>query len=260
MTQSEKTKEPEPLPTSLAELVRDFPDWEKAPQVAVECPECGTKHRHNKLLASVFPNTTCDTCSQDYRRRKRESEKAQPVTIDPASVIPRIYLDTDPNRLPYAQRYAVENWNKQKGNGLWLVGDTRTGKTRSLCLLLKKLMEGGEQVRCFFHGAFGDDLLEVMRSERSYKKWKREIATVPILAVDDLFAHKMTERNEAALFELLDERIAYERPTFVTTQVTKKDAAKSFQSKTRHLAFFARVKEFFDVIRFNEKQFVLSNT
>jgi len=258
MTQSEQpgTKASESLPSSLLELVTDFPDWEKGPEVKVECPECGTSHQHNKYLAAVYKETVCDDCASVYAvDRAKEVEFKIPNKAE--EHIPKLYLDTDPNRLPYAQRYAVENWSKAKGRGLWLVGDTRTGKTRTLCLLLKKLIDEGESVRVFFHGAFGDDLMEVMRSERSYKKWKREIATAPILAIDDLFANKLTERAESSLFEILDERIAYDRPTFVTTQVAKQDAAKVFHSKTRHLAFFARIKEFFDVHKFNQKQDVL---
>ena len=243
MIQSEETetKASDALPTSLKQLVTDFPDWEQGPNVKVVCPECGTKHLHNKFLAAIYPATVCDDCAAVYDQDQRKKVNVK-IPIKADEVIPKLYLDTDPDRLPYAQRYAVENWSKAKGRGLWLVGDTRTGKTRTLCLLLKKLIEAGESVRVFFHGAFGDDLMEVMRSERSYKKWKREIATAPILAIDDLFANKLTERAESSLFEILDERIAYDRPTFVTTQVAKQDAAKVFHSKTRHLAFFARIK------------------
>ena len=58
----------------------------------------------------------------------------------------------------------------------------------------------------------------------------------------------MTERVEASIFEILDERIAYYRPTLVTTQLTKTDAKKRFQSLKRWEAFFARIKEFFVIV------------
>ena len=139
-----------------------------------------------------------------------------------------------------------------KGLGLWIVGDTRTGKTRTLCLLIEQLQEQGKEVQAFFHGAFYDDLLEVLRSERSFKAWKRKICRVPVLALDDLFSNKMTERSEAALFEILDERVSNYRPTLVTTQVTAKDAKARFHSKKRCEGFFARVTEFFKVIPFKK--------
>jgi DNA replication protein DnaC len=118
--------------------------------------------------------------------------------------------------------------------------------------LLEKLLEQGHEVMAFFHGAFYDDLLEVLRSERSFKAWKRKISRVPVLVLDDLFSNKQTERSESALFEIMDERVCNYKPTLVTTQVTGKDARSRFHSQKRGEAFFARVREFFKVIPFTK--------
>ena len=91
--------------------------------------------------------------------------------------------------------------------------------------------------------------MEVIRSERAFRKWKAEIVKADILVIDDLFSEKLTERGEASLFEIIDARICFHKPTLLTTQVTKKDARPRFHSPARYEAFFSRIVEFFQVIR-----------
>ena len=254
MTETMQTQQiSEALPTCLADLVTF--DWEAGKDVEVTCPECKAKFLHNEHLARVFPNTHCDDCCESVMARRVQEDMADRLDFSEKvqATIPQLFHDTDLERLPYPQRQQVLSWdNKPKGMGLWIAGDTRTGKTRTLCLLLEQLMEEGQEVEAFFHGAFNDDLLEVLRSERSFKAWKRKICRVPVLALDDLFSSKMTERSETALFEILDDRVSNYRPTLVTTQVTGKDARSRFHSTKRGEAFFARVREFFKVIPFTK--------
>ena len=225
----------------------------KAPIVDRECPHCGKIEKWNAIEAAAFSACACEECIEEYENRGRSSKKVEQIRDKLEETIPPLYLETDPERLPYKQRQEVMSWtipeNRTKTKGLWIVGDTRTSKTRTMCLLLGKLIKQGKSVRAFFHGAFGDQLIEVIRSEKSFRAWKREITRVDVLVIDDLFSFKMTERVEASIFEILDERIAWHRPTIVTTQLTKKDAQSRFQSMKRWEAFFARIKEFFVVVR-----------
>jgi DNA replication protein DnaC len=241
------------LPTTFVDLL-EF-DWEAGKDVKVTCPECHGTFMHNEHLAAVFPGTHCDDCCESVMAKKAQEEltvtHTQALVEKVQQIIPPLYQETDPEKLPYAPRQEVMAWeDRRNAKGLWMVGDTRTGKTRTLCLLLERLLKEGKEVRAFFHGGFTDDLLEVLRSERSFKAWKRKVTKTPIMAIDDLFSNKMTERSEAALFEILDERIAWQRPTFVTTQVTAKDALSRFHSTKRCEGFFSRVKEFFQIIPF----------
>lgn len=221
----------------------EFEEW--------TCPKCGKKEMQNPIWFGIMPEQICEPCIEKEKRKERIPDE---VTIKiKESIIPPLYRSTDLSRLPYAEARKVLDWKPTKsGKGLWIVGNTRTGKTRSLCLLIEQLIERGSQVRAFFHGNFNDELVEVIRSEKSFRKWKREITSAPILAIDDLFASKLTERVEASLFDILDERISWNRPTIVTTQVTKNEATHRFHSPQRHQAFFARIKEFFEVVPFVE--------
>ena len=239
---------------NFLDMVNDEKEtWKTAPMIDWSCPNSAKKEMSNAVLVAVVPNAVCEECLARYEKGDQEHskiKKALQEKIDES--IPPIYQATDPERLPWKQVQEVLAWSvpreKFKTKGLWIVGDTRTGKTRTLCLLLKDLIGAGRQVRTFFHGSFGDELLEVIRSERSFRAWKKEITQADYLVIDDLFSFKMTERVEASIFEILDERIAHYRPTLVTTQLTKNDAQSRFASLKRWEAFFARIKEFFVIV------------
>ena len=227
------------------------------------CAHCGTMIGFNTVLRARGGGATltCGDCMAQYHRNgSLDKECLETVKVETAAdtvrkIIPALYLSTDPNRLPYKERQLVLAWEaKEKAKGLWLYGETRRGKTRCICLLVERLIKEGRKVRAFFHGSFGDELVEVMRSEKSFRAWKYGITRVDVLVIDDLFAFKMTERVEAAIFEIIDERLSYYRPTFVTTQITKEGAMSRFSSKQRHAAFFARIKEFFTIIPFKRDE------
>ena len=218
------------------------------------CKVCGKLIPYNSALREIWgKGLVCDPC---FASRDRVT-KTEPINIvtpqaEIERLIPPLYRDTDPERLPYAERQAVLQWTPGRGRGLWIVGQTRRGKTRTMSLLLQKMIRDGKKVRAFFHGSFGVDLVEVLRSEKSFRAWKWEITRADVLAIDDLFADKITERIETAIFEIFDERISFNRPTIVTTQVTKNIAKDRFHSEPRCDAFFARITEFFQVVHFTK--------
>ena len=223
------------------------------------CSVCGKLIPYNSTLRDRGWGVSLG-CPECYAGERRQGKAAEAITFQTAEdaireIIPPLFLETDPSLLPYKERQLVLEWEaKEKAKGLWLVGDTRRGKTRCLCLLVKRLITEGKKVRAFFQGAFADELLEVIRSEKSFRAWKYGITRAEILVIDDLFAFKMTERVETAIFEIIDERISFHRPTLVTTQLTAKAASDRFHSAQRHAAFFARIEEFFKVIPFKRDE------
>ena len=223
-----------------------------APNVQRACPHCGKVEAWSAIDAAAFKAIACDTCCAENQNRSPAAVKLITETLE--NVIPPLYRETDKARIEKEQSFeqvmAVLSWDKdRRKKHLALVGDTRTGKTRTLCILLEKLIRTGTHVRAFFHGSFYDELLEVMRSDRNFRKWKAEIVKADIVAIDDLFAEKLTERGEASLFEILDARICNHKPTFITTQVTAAEGLARFHSKKRAEAFFARLNEFFELVQ-----------
>lgn len=245
----------DPKPTLL-----DLPeDWETAPDVEISCWHCGRKLKHNKHLALIFPRTTCDACCEAFNREQRSPAQKLALEEKEAAVIPPLYRSTELDKLPYPEQAEdILAWQFGEGvPGLWVLGDTRTGKTRALCLLVSRLLAEGVKVRAFFHGSFADEMLETIRSDRNFRQWKNKIAAEPLVFIDDVFAEKLTERSESALFEVLDARLANLRPTLCSTQVTAEEARKRFHSAKRCEAFFARIREFFHLVNLGDTQTAL---
>ena len=226
----------------------------QAPIVDRPCPHCGRIEKWTALEVAAYAALACDLCCEEHHKNKGQgSEPVALVRDEIEKVIPPLYRETDRARLEKEttteQVAAVMEWTpNQKKKGLALIGDTRAGKTRTLCLLLDKLIKDRQKVRAFFHGSFYDEMLETIRSDRNFRKWKTALIEEPVVAIDDLFAEKLTERGEASLFEILDARICHHRPTFITTQVGKREGLNRFASVKRAEAFFARLKEFYQLI------------
>ena len=250
------TSTAEPSASSLSDLVTERPDWESAPDVQITCPHCKTTHWHNKWLASIFPNTPCDPCSESYKARLEESAYQDTISTTKDfldTFLPVSLQNTDPDKIPdqSAMKKTLAWKPNTSGKGLTLTGPSRSGKTRSLALLLKRLVEKHHlQPMTFFPGEFHVELIEHIRSERNYKRWRNKISSTPILAIDDLFAETLTPRTESAYFEILDSRINNALPTFFTTQFNAKDAANLFNSKNRANAFLNRLNENTTIIPF----------
>ena len=168
MTQTQAPQTESPPSLSLFDMVEEHPDWEDAPKITVTCPFCEKTHYHNEFLAQVFPNTLCDPCvdrqnAQLEAKAYHDPQKGKQALVD--ACMPSLYRDTDPTLIPHNQLNEITSW-KINPIGLWITGDTRTFKTRSLCILLKYLIPR-TQVTAFFHGDFHDQLLEVFSSEKS---------------------------------------------------------------------------------------------
>lgn len=247
------TTQPETLPSTFQQLVEEAPNWEFAPEVTVICRECRKPHLHNKYLANLFPNGVCEDCSDAYVASGGSRAYLHPLETKRSlldALLPPLYRDTDPRKLNQSILKKIMAW-KPNPIGIYLVGDTRTGKTRSMCLLLEKFIH--IKPKAFFHGKFHDLLLDSLKapSNSDFREFRKLTASTPILAIDDLFAQKFTERSEAFLLETIDARTSRKLPTLVTTQVTKKEALTIFSSAARHEAFYARINEFFDVVNAN---------
>lgn len=254
-------------PSSFADW--DFMDYVNCPdlgtflkackEVERPCPKCGEVELWREIEVAVFENLKCEKCVQEYQNEQKGPLRVNLIDQKQSQVIPPIYLQTDRQRLAsecsYRQIREAEDWSFEKEKkSLALFGPTRAGKTRTLCLLLQRLISQGKKVKAYFNGFLLDEIIERIRSEKNLKVWKKELLEVEYLAIDDLFSEKLTERGEATLFELLDLRIAYEKPTIITTQIDKTEGMKRFASPERASAFFARLSEFFQVINCGENK------
>jgi len=113
--------------------------------------------------------------------------------------------------------------NLEAGQGLWLFGDTGTGKTTLAMLVSKAALEGGCSVaiyslpkllarirRTFEAGADGD----------SYAVFFERLTAVDLLHIDDFGAEKSSDWVLEQLYALVNERYEAERSIMLTTNLT----------------------------------------
>lgn len=235
--------------------------------ITVPCRECGTDVPYKSSTLAFFGNdkriVVCDTCCDKAEAKDKEENRIKVPLLPLEGLIPQYYLETDFNKLPkQAQmiwRYGhesnkpIQDWTPKANRGIYILGASRTGKTRTLCTLLKRLHSEGINFKLFEAGQFHAALNDAKRSS-FYTRWRDEVISYPVLAIDDLFAEKLTETVQAGLFEIVEQRMGRKLPILITTQVKRSDAIKQFTDPRRGEAFLNRLKESCDLYVTNQSQ------
>tara|TARA_B100000886_G_C20420208_1_gene491190 strand:- start:260 stop:1084 length:825 start_codon:yes stop_codon:yes gene_type:complete len=227
--------------------------------IVVPCRECGIDVPYKSSVLAFFGNNkkivVCDDCCERAARSEFKENTNRSLTGKIEDYIPPFYLETDFNQLPKQARdlwrygyqsedfdtIPLQKWSFGK-KGVYILGASRTGKTRTMCLLLRHLYENGTEFKLFQAGQFHAALTDAKRSS-FYMRWVTEQVTVPVLAIDDLFAEKMTETMQAGLFEIVEQRMARNLPLIITTQVKRSDVIKLFTDQRRGEALMNRLRE-----------------
>lgn len=229
----------------------------------IPCRECGKDSGWSRELinSELFGGNenvaVCDPCVENYHRSQREENYDKPdLSRAPIEeLIPIGYRETDATMLPASAKanlHSIMKWIPDYGKGLYLLGDTRQGKTRTMCLLLKELYRKNYNFKVFFAGDFHSKLAQAKQTQ-FYRSWFEEVISTPILCIDDLFAEKLTPTSQAGLFEIIEQRMSRKLPNIITTQVKRSDAIKLFEDPNRGKAFLERLREISTLYTFNSE-------
>ncbi len=243
------------------EDICDDDDWEDAPHVRTSCRNCKKTFYKNKYVAAMFPRSLCDACS-GASEALQPPKAYLPPNKEPEAVIgtvlPPAYRDNDVDRLPKKQlkRILQFNPNSKNSKGLYLVGPSRSGKTRSLSHLISHLIASYPQFLAqpplfMPSGELNNKIIQSAKSNRNHKQTIKAIAATPILALDDLFNEHLTKSTEAALLEIFEFRQTHFLHTLITSQFTLPQAASKFSCPLRAHAITNRIKESTSLVTFN---------
>lgn len=151
------------------------------------------------------------------------------------SVLPKRYRGVSFDRPPVTEInpgavQIVREWvdgiqqNIERGNGLWLMGDTGTGKTTLAMLVSKEALKLDLTVAIYSMPS----LLTRIRAtygaeagEESYDEFFERLCEVDLLHIDDLGAEKQTEWVLEQLYALVNERYEREKSIVVTTNLSQ---------------------------------------
>jgi len=170
-------------------------------------------------------------------------------------ICPPLFQDTIASRLPAEQLAKVMSW--QYGpRGLILVGPPRTGKTRSVWLLLQRLyVEQGYTVKAYSGTHWAVEVMSRYGEPSSLRRWYEMLVTVDVLFLDDPFKVRMTEAQELALWSVFDERSAYCKPILLTCNTdgnTLKMRMTESGAVERADALISRIREFCEPVSFRD--------
>jgi len=113
--------------------------------------------------------------------------------------------------------------NLKLGKGLWLFGDTGTGKTTLAMLVSKAAIEGGRSVAIY---SLPKLLARIRRTydgepgEDSYSAFFQRLTSADLLHIDDFGAEKRSDWVLEQLYSLVNERYEDERSILLTTNLS----------------------------------------
>ncbi|MDE1170898.1 MAG: ATP-binding protein [Verrucomicrobium sp.] len=163
---------------------------------------------------------------------------------------PPAFQETDRARLRADLVDKVLSW--QMGpTGLVLYGDTGGGKTRTLWLLLRRLVvDEAIHVRVLSAFDFSAEASDAYRNGTEKAFVSTLAGSVGVLVIDDLGKAKITARVAEALFEIVDRRTAAGRPLIVTTNDVGERLKERFEDQNAAEPLLRRLREFCAAINF----------
>lgn len=223
------------------------------------CTECLAPFVEN----SSFPTGLCLECDErriSVRRQEvQQIERQRRAGRWPDFQLPfgERGLATDWLRLP-CRRHSEQVMRWRPGPlGQVLMGDTGTGKTRTLIELLREL---------WINHAVTFEFIRVtdwrIRLDRAHRyggngvsQLVRPLCRAQLLALDDFGHGKFTETSLAAIFEIIDYRTSHGLPTLLTTQKSRPTLEADFAKvdPATGAAILRRMSEAFRVVAFERE-------
>ncbi len=163
----------------------------------------------------------------------RGQRQAKARTSGVASVIPAKYRGVSFDRPPVTEiepmvvrvvRAFTEDIdvNLDSGRGLWLMGDTGTGKTTLAMLISKQVLASGRAAAIYSLPKLLARIRRTYDAEpggESYLALFEQLASVDLLHIDDLGAEKRSDWVLEQLYALVNERYEAQRSILVTTNL-----------------------------------------
>jgi DNA replication protein DnaC len=113
--------------------------------------------------------------------------------------------------------------NLDAGRGLWLMGDTGTGKTTLGMLVAKEALAAGKTVAVYFTPKLLTQIRQTYQatdSEDAYDAFFKRLTSVDLLYIDDLGSERHTDWVVEQLYALINERYENQRSMLVTSNAT----------------------------------------
>jgi DNA replication protein DnaC len=123
----------------------------------------------------------------------------------------------------------------REGRGLWLFGDTGTGKTTLAMLISKAALEAGRSVAIYSLPKLLARIRRTYEAEQSgdsYLSFFERLTSVDLLHIDDLGAEKRSDWVLEQLYALINERYETQRSVLITTNLPHDELEEQIGPRT----------------------------
>jgi DNA replication protein DnaC len=183
-----------------------------------ECREQRLRKGRNRGLASVIP------------ARYRGVSLDRPPVSDMARS-----LETKAAVAEVSGYIADLDRRLEQGRGLWLFGDTGTGKTTLAMLVSKAALEAGHSVAIYSLPKLLARIRQTYDAEPggdSYSTFFDRLTAVDLLHIDDLGAEKRSDWVLEQLYALVNERYEAQRSIMITTNLAHEELEDQIGPRT----------------------------
>jgi DNA replication protein DnaC len=179
-----------------------------------DCRETRLRRGRNRGVASVIPR------------------KFQGVSFER----PPVSTEIEPMVVSYVRSWVDEmEANLEAGRGLWLMGDTGTGKTTLAMLVSKAALEDHRSVAIYSLPKLLARIRRTYDAEPggdSYLSFFERLTSVDLLHIDDLGAEKRSDWVLEQLYALVNERYEAQRSMLVTTNLDQRQLEEQIGPRT----------------------------
>lgn len=220
-----------------------------------ECKECGVVVQDfvQECIAPDFGlwYPYFAVCPECLARLEKGEEEPPPIDVgtklenDFLKICPPEMQETDASRLNQSiiQKVLAQRLEKK---GILMHGQTGTGKTRIMWLLIRELIVSrGMSVKVYNSGELKERMIEANRNSLSLKDMMSDLLSCNVLCIDDLGKEKMTDAWKELLFNVIDKRTLYHRPMVITTNYRGSSFSELFTDKNMADPIIRRLRDFF---------------
>jgi DNA replication protein DnaC len=140
------------------------------------------------------------------------------------------YFTFDPDRIPQAisgHLDTVFSWHPDSPKGIGFLGRSRTGKSRVLFELGRRLFIRGQDVYPTSGIEFAEKVAGQVNDRDGFESYMQRLKNCKILILDDADKARMTEAVEASYYGMLEYRRRFQRPILVSVNSTGKEMAQN---------------------------------
>lgn len=199
-----------------------------AREVTDPCPKCMEEQQ-----AKAKDEAQAEQRAQAAQLLQRQVERRFQMSALPPRYLTRTFdnyraeTEGQQKALVVTQRYA-ENFDHcmETGAGMILAGRPGTGKTHLACAIANDLIQQGRTALFITVASLLRKIRETYGNREGGKTEQQvfnELRQIDLLIVDEVGVQRGTESEEHLLFEVLNERNAYYRPTILISNLNAKD-------------------------------------